>query len=209
MTEPGSWPTIARHGLLSTAALLEEFEVPQVERPALISARRPRSVVLTHPRTGELATVRDNGPLREHILSQALTDMTPTAWYETLNRRVFFWLSEEKLNKLLTARLYRQRAHEVICVETSELVARYEAHIELAPINTGAAFAPSAATRGSQTFRSIAAYPLDEMVRWRGKKDAIVELTVAWSVPDIREMTIRVERRRGLEIEAVLWPPGG
>ena len=208
MTEPASWPAIAKRGLMSTAALVDEFRVPLDQRLALLSARRPKSVVLTHPCTGETATVRDNGPLREDILARVLTDMAPRDWYEELNRRVFFWVSEEKLNNLLVARRYRTRAHEVICVDTRELVARHGPRVNLSPINTGAAFAPSAAPRGSGTFQSIEDYPLDEMVRRRGKKNAIVELTVTWSVPDIQRMTLRVERRCGLETEAVLWSAG-
>src|SRR5579875_593858 len=159
MAEAGSWQQIREEGLLSTSALLDRYEVQGEERRAIESRRRPRSVQLTHPRTGETAVIRDNIPLNETFLAQVLTDMTPEQWYETLNRRVFFWVREEKLLVLLNARAYRGRAHDVITVDTRKLVERHEDRITLAPINTGAAFSPTAAKRGSDTFASIQEYP--------------------------------------------------
>ncbi len=50
MAEDGSWPSIRRHGLLSTRALVDLYRVPAVQRRALLEARRPDSVELHHPR---------------------------------------------------------------------------------------------------------------------------------------------------------------
>jgi hypothetical protein len=205
MAEVGSWPKVQRDGLLSTSALLDLYEINGDERERIELARRPKMVTITHPRTGETAVIRDNIPLNERFLATALTDMTPREWYHHLNRRVFFWVREQKLNDLLSARAYRGRQHEVITVDTRALVERDLERISLAPINTGAAFAPNAARRGSATFARIADYPFQEHLRWRGAKDVITELAVDYRVADIQDVALRVERRHQAEILDVLW----
>jgi hypothetical protein len=52
MAEAGSWPSIKRHGLLSTTALLDLFEIPAPDREAIESARRPDPMTLVDPSLG-------------------------------------------------------------------------------------------------------------------------------------------------------------
>ena len=49
MAECGSWPSIKRHGLLSTSALLDLFEVSDAERFSIESTWRSREVTVEHP----------------------------------------------------------------------------------------------------------------------------------------------------------------
>jgi hypothetical protein len=205
MAEAGSWDKVRRDGLMSTEALLDHYEVTGEQREATQARRRPRSVTLTHPQTGETAVIRDNIPLIERFLAASLGDMTCEAWYRLLNGRVFFWVREEKLKDLLGARAYRGREHDVITVDTRRLVERELDAITLAPINTGAAFSPTAAKRGSTTFLPIGEYPFDEHLRWRGAKDVITELAVDYRVADIESLALRVERRQRDQVRAVLW----
>jgi hypothetical protein len=51
--------------------------------------------------------------------------MTPREWYESLNRRVFFWVDRRRLIKLLGARAYRNRPHLVLELDTAELLRRH------------------------------------------------------------------------------------
>lgn len=206
MAEAGSWEKIRRDGLLSTTALLDLYDVPRAARFPIEAARRGSCVTLTHPCTQETATVRDNGPLIEKFLAGCLIDMTCEAWYRHLNRRVFFWVREEKLRVLLNARAYRNRPHDVIIIDARRLVERELENVTLAPINTGAAFAPNAARRGSQPFTSIARYPYDEHLRWRGPADAITELAVEYRLGDVEQLALRVERRWRGDVIAILWP---
>ncbi len=85
--EAGSSAGIRQHGLLSTSALLDLFEIDGDLRAALDSARRPESVTIAHPVHGT-AVVRDQIPLREGPLAKCLVGMTPVEWYRELNRRV-------------------------------------------------------------------------------------------------------------------------
>jgi hypothetical protein len=195
MAEDESWESIRRHGLLSTSALLDRFEVEGEERFAIESARRPEIVRVEHPEHG-VALVRDNKPMQENALERSLVDMTPREWYEHLNRRVFFWVEWKRLLKLLGARAYRDRSHLVLEVDTSALLERHAERVSLSPINSGATFALGPAPRGPDTFRRIADHP-------NGKP--IVELSVDCAVPDIAEFTLRVRRWHGTEELEEVW----
>jgi hypothetical protein len=48
MAEDGAWDSIRKWGLLSTARLVELFEVPEPERAQLLTQHRPNSVPVTH-----------------------------------------------------------------------------------------------------------------------------------------------------------------
>jgi hypothetical protein len=100
MAEDGSWPDIKAHGLLSTKALLDRFEVTPGKREALYSRHRPESVVISHAERGR-AVIRDQKSMDDRGLERALgDDLTPREWYELLNDRVFFWLTEERRARL-------------------------------------------------------------------------------------------------------------
>ena len=205
MAEYGSWPSIQRYGLLSTGALLDLFEVTDAARNAVVRCRRTTSVVLNHPDRGT-AVVRDQLPLSEDLLARCLTDMTLAEWLAVLNSRVFFWLTRENLTKLLCARAYRDREHDVLVVDTARLVSSYGDKITLSPINSGSTlYNPQ--PRGSQTFLPIQSYPFDERRKRRGLSNAVIELAVDRGVAAIDEMTLRVEEWRCDQFLRVIWEP--
>jgi hypothetical protein len=195
MAENGTWESIRKHGLLSTSALLDRFEIEDEQRFAIESTRRPEIVRMEHPEHG-VALVRDNKPMQEKALKRCLLEMTPREWYEHLNRRVFFWVERKRLLKLLGARAYRDRPHLVLEVETAGLLERHAEGVSLSPINSGATFALSPVLRGPNTFRRVADHP-------DGKP--IVELSVDYSVLDIAEFTLRVGRWWGTEKLEEVW----
>ena len=195
MAEDESWESIRRHGLLSTSALLDSFEVEGEERYAIESTRRPEIVRVEHPEHG-VALVRDNKPMQEKSLEMCLVEMTPREWYEHLNRRVFFWVEWKRLLRLLDARAYRDRPHLVMEVDTAELLDRHAERVTLSPINSGATFAMSPAPRGQDTFRRVADHPDDK---------PIVELSVDYAVPDIADFVISVSRWHGVELQGEVW----
>lgn len=206
MADDAAWPGIERHGLLSTTALLDLFAVDGERRSRLEASRRLTSETLTHPQHG-VAVIRDQIPLREGPLEQCLVDMTPLEWYRLLNGRVFFWLGEHRVRRLLGARAYRDRSHIVVTLDTESLVAAHNESISLAPINTGSTIF-DAQPRGSETFLSIDEYPFDDWRRRRGSpRDAVVELAVAYSVPDALDFALFAERRQGAEIIERVWEP--
>lgn len=193
MAEAGSWESIQRRGLLSTSALLDLFEIEGDQRLAIESSRRPRSVTVEHPRHGT-AVIRDNIPLIEKVLARTLVGMSPTEWYEALNGRVFFWLSEARLERLRNAPAYREREHDILTVDTASLLERHLHEVTLSPLNSGATHPGAKYTRGVDTFQPLHRYPWRERIRKNGK-EPVVELAVGYAVPDIVSHVIAVERR--------------
>lgn len=203
MAEANSWGSIERHGLLSTTALLDLFEYSGIEREMIESQRRSSSVVIKHLVYGT-AVIRDNIPMRESALEKCLQGYTPREWYELLNRRVFFWVSKERLFRLLRAREYRRKRQTILTVDTARLLERHADRVTMAPINSGATLY-NPPKRGPGTFQRISDYPIQHWRKKRSWKDAVVELAVDYSVPDIRDLVIRVEHVDGGEVSELLW----
>ena len=190
MAEAGSWPSIKRHGLLSTSALLDLFEVDGAEREAIESRRRAAMVPIHHPRHGTV-WIRDNLPINVTVLRRTLVGMTEAEYYRLLNGRVFFWLRRQRLEKLLSARAYRDRHHDVLEIDTAILVERYGGAVELSHLNSGAVHAGANYPRGVGTFLPIEDYPWRQRLKVNSA-EPVVELTVPYAVPDIAEMAVSV-----------------
>lgn len=190
VAEAGSWSSIERHGLLSTAALLDLFEISGSSRDAIESARRPESVKIEHAEHG-VACIRDNKPINVTVLRRTLVGMPEDAWYRTLNARVFFWLAPERLDRLRKASAYRERQHDVLTIDTKLLLDSYAAVVELAPLNTGAVHPAANYPRGAGTFRRIEDYPWTERVR-ASPAEPIVEFTIPYAVPDIAKFVLHI-----------------
>ena len=198
MAEDGSWENIRRLGLLSTSALLDRFEVEGEDRFEIESMLRPEIVTIEHPEYGT-ARVRDNKPMQERALLKCLVGMEPREWYENLNRRVFFWVTRERLQRLLCARPYRHAPRLVLELDTARLLRDYAEKVTLSSINSGATFAMNPAPRGRETFRPISGQPAGKPV---------VELTVDHAVPTVAEIVLSVSRWRCEEFLEEVWRPG-
>lgn len=193
LAEDGAWPSIQRHGLLSTRAIVDLFAPADHVREAILGQVRNGSVTLSDPDLGEV-TVRDQGPLK--FLAACLTPgTTAQEFLDALNGRVFFWMTEERLQRLLGARRYRDQRQTVLRFDTAEVLQTYADRIELAPLNTGSMHVPTAPQRGADVFVPLADYPYD---LWRAKRgsrgDAVVELTIPYSVPDAAALVMQVDR---------------
>jgi hypothetical protein len=194
MAEAGSWESIQRYGLRSTSALLSLFSKSVGTRRAEIeSRRRPEKVRLSDPEIGD-ATIRDQKPLIESKLVGPLRGCTIEEWHRILNGRVFFWLTIERLQKLMCAQAYRAEDHSVLTVNTLSLATAYRNKITLTSMNTGNT-QPIAHPRGPETFMRMEDYPFDERAKY-GRQYQVVELAVEDSVPDICKFVISVETRK-------------
>lgn len=194
MAEAGTWDRIRANGLLSTTALLDLYENEGANRFRIESNHRPASVNIEHNEYG-IATIRDQKPMRESSLLICLDEMTPNEWYRLLNGKVFFWPTIERLLTLLNGREYRDRTQLVIEVSTHELLRRHHENVSLSPINSGSTlYVPQ--RRGLYTFRGLETYPFEERRKKRGIRNAIAELTVEYSVPDIAEIYTTVNHYR-------------
>ncbi len=183
MAEVGSWPSIERHGLRSTTALLDLFEIDGQGRIPIEAMRRPEAVAIHHPEFGT-AWIRDNKPINETVLRRTLRGMTEPEWYRTLNGRVFFWLTEKRLNGLRNAAANKGRDHTILVLDTERVLKRYGEQVELSPINSGAVHGGCKTPRGVGTFSKIRDYPWAER-RKINSAEPIVELTVPYRVGNV------------------------
>lgn len=199
MAERGSWASIKERGLLSTSALLDLYAVQEPRRGFIEKQHRPDSVEL-QVNGLPTAVVRDQIPMSDSGLERCLpSHLTPSDWYKLLNAKVFFWLTEARLHRLTAAKAYRDREHDVLELDTRSLVKAHRSAIWLCPINSGCT-KPMPHPRDETTFARITNYPYDH---WRGKRpkgERVVELSVDYSVPDVRKHVRRVVSKRGSDV---------
>jgi hypothetical protein len=201
MAECDSWPGITRHGLLSTTAALDLFEVNDQRRNTLERIRRPEKELLDHPVHGRLV-LRDQKPLNEKRLASCLQGgLTPADWYALLNGKTFFWARRDRLLTLLQAEAYRDDEHDVLTVDAASLLAAHHQRVSLCHMNSGNT-GRFAWPRGSNTFLPIAAYP----ARKSGRPiKEVVELVVDYAVHDIVDHVVRVEKMRSDVVLGTIW----
>lgn len=205
MAHRDSWASIKKHGLLSTSALLDLFEKNGEEREVLETRHRPDSVTITHPARGA-AVIRDQKPMSDEGLrrSLGLSGLQPIDWYRILNSKVFFWLTQERLTRLLGASAYRGDEHCVLTVDTRSILTDHEKDIRLSPINSGCT-KPFPWPRGNDTFLPMSDYQFGDWFRKRAGKDPVVEVAVEQGIREITKYVLRVELRQEARISKVLY----
>ncbi|MBX3647958.1 MAG: hypothetical protein KIT42_14955 [Rhodocyclaceae bacterium] len=202
MAECGSWSNIEAHGLQSTSAILDLHGINGADREIYESTHRPEKFALTSSSFGR-TVLRDQKPMSDARLRRCLpADVTPRAWYEILNRKVFFWVSHERLLKLLGARAYRNEEHDVLTLNSEPLIRRYAASIKLCHMNSGNTF-PVPHMRRPEVFANIADYPVRP--RNGAPLKEVVELVVDYAVPDIRNFVMKVDRMKARTVVARLY----
>lgn len=206
MAAKGSWESIKEHGLFSTTSLLDLFQITGNARNAIENQHRPELVSIENNDYGE-AIIRDQKPMSDLGLNRALRDsLTPRDWYKILNTKTFFWLTYDRLLRLLGARAYKNNAHDVLVLHTRPLVENNIGKITLSPMNTGCTM-PFPHKRGIKTFRSINDYPFEERRRKAGINNAIVELAVEGCVENVSKYVKKVVEMKGSKILRNIYIP--
>lgn len=198
MAELGTWPSIRKRGLMSASAVLDHFELKGAARVPFESAYRHNKMTVA---SGDIDPIvlRDQKPMPRDRLLKALQDgVTPEDWYRTINSKVFFWASRERLMGLLNAREYRGLTHDVLTIDTKGLVTSYADRIWLCHINSGSTWRfPT--KRNLDTFKRISAYPAYAN---GNPLKAVAELVVDDQVPDIADHVVEVHQMRGEQVLA-------
>jgi hypothetical protein len=190
--------------MLLPQPLLDHYEITEAARAAIESKRRPTSVSLEKDGFGR-AVVRDQFPMDDKGLTRCLEDgLSPEQWYRILNAKVFFWLTPERLLRLLNAGTYRTQEHDVIALDARSLITAYEDRIWLCPINSGCT-KPFPHPRGKKTFQRISDYPYAEWKTKRKRGERAVEVAVDYAVPDAAKFVTRVVRMKASAELAVLF----
>ena len=195
-TDAANLDGILRHGLLSTSRILNLCGAPDEERAAFTRQRRRDRVTLEHP-DGGVAMITDNSPLHEGNLARCLDDgLSVEDWCTKLNERVFFWVDERSLHRLLNAEASRQRDRVVLVFDTESLAQAYAGQIELSPINSGSSLRKPA-RRGHATFAPLLRHSYAEWRQLRverGEKttpDTIKEVTVLGGIEHVERFLVR------------------
>ncbi len=194
VTTPGMLRSIRRHGLLSTARIRALMGVAD-------TGRRADSVTLTHPDHGTMI-LTDQKPLVEAGLARCLDDgLEPDDWRAMLDGRAFFWPSRSHAEGLLRAATNRDRARDVLVLDTLGLARAHGDRMALSPINSGNT-RRRPARRGLATYTPLGAMPLANWRRMRRRAgvvtglDDIREVTVEGAVPDAADHLLDVIEHR-------------
>ena len=199
MAEQDTWPSIRAHGLLSTTAALDYYNITGDERARHERKHRPEKVAIGP--VGNQIILRDQKPMEPSRLEKALVGgVTPEQWYKFLNDKVFMWAQEHRLFGLLGARAYRKLEHDVLTIKTAALMEKHADRVWLCPMNSGNTF-PMPHIRGIGTFQRIADYPTK---RNGLPAKEVVEVVVDYNIPDIAEFVIEVRRMKGKDVLGVL-----
>lgn len=177
--------SIQTHGLLSAAQLLERSGLGDwIFRHRSIEMQLTNGVV-----------IRDQRPMPPNALAPCLMNgLTPSEWYAFLNRRIFFWMD---INRLDRQRLACTTPQYIMTIDAKKLVTQYGPRTTVTPINTGNARRVPA-RRGLESF-----VPYDVWVDtgWKSESEALgtkprpsshkpVELTITDAIPNIFDFVI-------------------
>lgn len=194
LAEAANWPSIQRHGLLSTSALLDLTPLQEGERDRYERQHRPH-----HTQLPGGIHIRDQKPMPPQSLDRCLVGLTPTEWYRLINSKVFFWLDPDRLDRQRGA--CEPRPQVVLVVDAERLLSRHADRAALSSINSGNA-RRKPAMRGRSTF-----VPYKEWLAsgWSGEAIGLgtdpragsrrpVELTVETAVRDIMACLVDFQR---------------
>jgi len=175
-----------RLGLLSTSALLDLCGITGSARFSIESKLRTTKIPIEHPKYGSIY-IRDQDPMRDRpsdgiVLANLLEPgISVQNWLEFLNSKIFFWVSEYEFKKMLCARLYKNKPHWVLKVDTRALLKEYADKASVSEQNSGSLY--SKKPRGPKTF-----VPLLQC--WL--RNDIIELAIDYGVSDIGKYTLSV-----------------
>ena len=199
----GSWPNIRDNGLMSTKMLLQLYGKRPPEIALLTRQRRPHWVPIECPGRPR-AMLRDQKPMTDEGLKRALGGKAdPWQWYELINSIVFFWPTKKRLKTMLLASAYQNLRHDVLVVDTRDLVRLEAPNIRLSRLNSGCT-KPFAHERDLGLFKTFSAYPFDCRRRNYGKANAVAEVCVLDEVACISEAVVNVQSGSASEIMASL-----
>ena len=190
MAEAAAWPSIRAHGLLSTVALLDLFEIHGEARQRIERVRRPTFVEVEHPRHGR-ALIRDQWPLSDETLGPVLRDgLTPADWYALLNARVFCWVDEARLMRLLGT--YRKRSNVVLVLDSARVLADHAERVSLSTINSGYSLR-YAQPRGRDTFRRLADFSTHRAgANGKRVRQEVAECAFDYSLPNVEKYLVEL-----------------
>ena len=161
---------------------------------AILQQHRPDWVEISCEGLGK-ATVRDQKPMDDEGVRRALGVKDPSQWYELLNSMVFLWPTIERLRTMMSARAYTGMSHDLLVVDTAELIERHRDEIRLSPMNSGAT-KPIAYPRDLDLFKRFEEFPFDDRLKSHKTAKAVAEVCVVGGIRDIGDLVVDVRSAR-------------
>ena len=207
VTARGSWPSISKHGLLTTNALLAKCGMPNSERRRINRRHRHRCKTLRGKELDGIllmAVIRDQNALKKRgkKLEKEIEDqgnqISLERWYERQNERVFFYPSRAEAVRL--ACIYAGEGHpqDILVICTRSLVDACRKKIELCAFNSGGTnrkpskFTEKYGKWHDRLFQSIEDYAYVFWPKGKRKLRTIRELTVRGGVHRIDRHVVKV-----------------
>lgn len=191
IAEGANWAHLRREGLRSARDLLAANGLPAA------CGWRQETLILPDGRA-----IRDQRPMPPAALARCLdAPLLPDDWYTLVNRCVFFWLDEARVER--HAKALAGRDQILLRLDARRLAAAYAPHVRLSPFNLGAAIRRPA-RRGLRTL-----VPLEDWRRdaWqteaphgmtpRSSSHAPAEMIVLTAIPDLNEFVMTAEALPG------------
>ena len=173
-----AWPQIQRHGLLTARTILEKTVPDPIQRSLDLRERRSSGRDCTDITCGTFR-LRDQKQMSDSTLSSCLEDGISAAdWYETLNRRIFFWVNPIRGHALANAKATAKERKLVLKLDSEALLRCYLPYASLTTFNTGHSMRRPV-RRSLQSF-----IPFQE---YKGRIGEAVELTIETDIPDVSE----------------------
>lgn len=203
MAAADSWQSIQSLGLLSTARLVEQFDVPEPLASDLVTKHRPESVRIESTTHGN-AIVRDQKPMSYGGLARALPPGTSAAeWITLLNSMVFFWPTVERLKRFINAREYRGQRKTILVFDTLKTVSSELERVRLSRLNSGCTKPFPHLRSTTDTF-----LPISEYGFWERKSrglDPLAEVAIQDGVSDVPRLVNLVVEVGGDQPPATLF----
>ena len=180
---PDAWPSIQKHGLLSTKTIASCVGLSEAECEKLCVTHRKFSIPLNG------FTIRDQKPMNMAMLERCLCDdTTPPEWLALLNSKVFFWprkrqvTKSDRLNRFIAK--YTDEPLLVMEFSSFRLLSELAKDVSLCHLNTGATRSV-AHKRGKSSFIAFHEY------LWSPTNE-VAEVTVPDRVTDVHRFLDRV-----------------
>ena len=202
-----SWPSIRKHGLLSTNALLKASGSSESERCRIGFGHRDRSESVCGPSSCQpqmKAVIRDQAPLKDGRLTKELKKqkarISHRKWYKRQNARVFFYPSEREAIELACRYANDNCPQDILVFHTESLVEAHHPHIRLCAFNSGATHRESLVPEGrfgkwhDYLFQPVEDYPYAHWKEKYNRSRAIREFTILHGIPKPRRHVIDILR---------------
>lgn len=185
----GTHEQLLSQGLLSASELLAASG--NGDSAATLEKARVEARQIQHKTLGPV-WLNDQSPLTASVLRRCTfpVGMTSENYINYLNQHVFFWPSEERLQRFVHAIRARHRSRVIVEVETRSFIQQYQHSMLFSPQNSGAPYGGNPTAR--EKFYSVDEFDFEYWAKKRrSRKKAIVEVVLSGQMSNTELLKFR------------------